>query len=855
MVRFDPRGIMKGSYNYALVAFSILIAVFASYTALALGSRVHAARGRFRLAWLAGGSVAMGIGIWSMHFVGMLAHRLPVPITYDVPLWLLSMAVAVGASLLALGVAGRPHVPRPALAGAALLMGGAIAGMHYVGMAAMRIPGRITYEPWLVAASIAVAVAAAGAALGLFLRTRGDDPRGGRSRKLGPALVMGAAIAGMHYTAMAAARFDLRPGSVSVPDDHVLRTEGLASGVIVGTLVLLGITLLGALVDRRVRARDAETEAVRRSEARFRSLVVASAQIVWTATPDGELVDDQPELAAYTGLPAERYRGWGWLDAVHPDDRYRVRDAWKQALREKQVLEMEYRLRRGDGEWRRVSVRAVPVLEEDGGVREWVGATTDVTERRRVEEGRDFIVEASRVLASSLDYEQTLRAVADLAVPLLADWCAVDVLTDDGELRRLAVQHTDPEKVRLVREIEARWPTPMDAPHGVPMVVRTGRPELVPHIPESLLQANAPDAEQLELVRRLGLRSYVCVPIMARGRVLGALSLVHAESGRAYDAADLAVAEELARRAAMAIDNARLFSETEEARHQLEQQTGELEEAQAEMEMAHDELQHAYEDLAERTREAERARQAADEANAAKSSFLATMSHELRTPLIAIAGYTQLLEMGIHGEITQPQREALEKIHRNQTHLLGLINDVLNFAKIEAGQVQYALEDVPLDATLAAVEALIEPQIRARDLAYRYRPGDGRATVRADRERMEQVVLNLLTNAVKFTDPGGRVELWWEAEGRWARIHVCDTGRGIPADKLEAIFEPFVQVDPALTRSAEGTGLGLAISRDLARAMRGDLAARSTVGEGSTFTLTLPLGDPVAAELSVEAAD
>jgi PAS domain S-box-containing protein len=847
---------MKGSYNIALVAFSILIAVLASYTALALSARVHASSGRFRLAWLAGGSVAMGIGIWSMHFVGMLAHRLPVPITYDVPLWLLSMGVAVGASALALWIAGHAALPRLALVGAGLLLGGAIAGMHYVGMAAMRIPGRIDYDPRLVTLSVVIAVAAAAAALGLFLRTRSDDSPRGRRLKIGAALVMGAAIAGMHYTAMAAARFTLLPGSMGVPDDHVLRTEGLAGGVIVGTLVVLGITLLSVLVDRRMRVRDAETEAVRRSEARFRSLVVASAQVVWTADPGGELQGTQPELASYTGLPAERYTGWGWLDAVHPDDRERVAADWKRALVDKLVFETELRLQRGDGVWRRMSVRSVPVPREDGGVREWVGAATDVTEQRRVQEGRDFVAEASRVLASSLDYEATLRAVAELAVPVLADWCAVDVLTEDGELRRLAVKHTDPEKIRLVGEIEARWPTRRDAPYGLANVIRTGQPELVPHIPDEMLTANAQGEEHLRLIRALGLRSYLCVPLVARANVLGALSLVHAESGRAYDAGDLALAEELARRAAVAIDNARLFSETEEARAQLEQQTGELEEAQAEMEMAHDELQQAYEDLAARTRDAEAAREAADEANAAKSSFLATMSHELRTPLNAIAGYTQLLDMGIHGPINGSQREALEKIHRNQAHLLGLINDVLNFAKIEAGQVRYTLDDVPLDATLAAVEALVEPQIRARRLAYRYRHGDGAATVRADRERLEQVVLNLLTNAIKFTEPGGRVEMAWEAEGRWARIHVADTGRGIPADKLDAVFEPFVQVDPALTRSTEGTGLGLAISRDLARAMRGDLTVRSTPGQGSVFTLTLPLGEPVSAVVAdQDAAD
>jgi signal transduction histidine kinase len=239
--------------------------------------------------------------------------------------------------------------------------------------------------------------------------------------------------------------------------------------------------------------------------------------------------------------------------------------------------------------------------------------------------------------------------------------------------------------------------------------------------------------------------------------------------------------------------------------------------------------------------EAERARAAADEANAAKSSFLATMSHELRTPLNAIAGYAQLMEMGIHGQVTPQQAEALAKIRRNQVHLLGLINDVLNFAKIEAGQVQYQIREQPLDEVLAAVEPLVEPQLRARGLAYLYHRGDGAVKVWADRERMEQIVLNLLTNAIKFTEPGGRVEMGWEVDGRAALIHVRDTGRGIPADKLDAIFEPFVQVDPALTRAAEGTGLGLAISRDLALAMNGDLRVASRPDVGSVFTLELPL--------------
>ncbi|HEX2077649.1 MAG TPA: ATP-binding protein [Longimicrobium sp.] len=837
---------MTGSYNAVLVAFSILIAVFASYTALALVPRVHAARGRIRAAWLVGGSAAAGIGVWSMHAVGMLAYRLPVPAAHDVPLSLLSLAVGVGAATLGLYAATRPAVSTGLAAGAAVVMGLVLAGMHYAGIAAVRIPGGVAYDPLLAAVAVVVAIAAAGVALRTFLRFR-DGGLGRRRRPTaGAALLLGLALAAVHYAAMASARFTLRSGVVPVGRDHVGGTEGVAAAVIVGTLALLAVALLSAMVDRRTRERT-ETEAVRRSEERFRSLVHASAQVVWTTSADGGIVEPQPLWAAFTGTPFEQYRGDGWLASVHPDDRERAGEEWRRALRERHVAELQYRLRRQDGEWRNVVVRAVPVMEEEGGVREWVGAVTDVTERTRAEETRAFLAEASRVLASSLDYQTTLRAVARLAVPTLADWCAVDVVTEDGEVERLSVEHVDPARVRLAREVAERWPTPRDAPLGVPHVIRTGQAEMMPDIPDELLVKSARDPEHLRVVRELGLRSYVCVPLTARGRVLGALTLVHAESGRRYGPADLALAEELARRAATAIDNARLYSETEEARQQLEQQTAELEEAQAEMELSHDELQQAYEDLAERTQEAERARQAADEANAAKSAFLATMSHELRTPLNAIAGYTQLLEMGIHGPVTEAQQEALEKIRRNQAHLLGLINDVLNFARIEAGQVKYEVADVPLDGTLAAVEALVEPQLTAKGLRYRYRGGDPSVTVRADRERMEQVVLNLLSNAVKFTGAGGEVELSWERDGGCARIHVRDTGRGIPPDKLEVIFEPFVQVDPTLTRSAEGTGLGLAISRDLARAMNGDITARSTPGQGSVFTLTLPLGEPVRA--------
>jgi PAS domain S-box-containing protein len=249
----------------------------------------------------------------------------------------------------------------------------------------------------------------------------------------------------------------------------------------------------------------------------------------------------------------------------------------------------------------------------------------------------------------------------------------------------------------------------------------------------------------------------------------------------------------------------------------------------------------AHAALLARTREMEQAREAAEEANRAKTQFLTTMSHELRTPLNAIGGYAQLMEIGVHGALTDGQRDALARITRSQRHLLRLINEVLNLARIESGHVDYEVEDVSIAAAVAAVVPMVEPQMGAGDLSFHSAIPDG-LTARADRDKVQQILINLLTNAVKFTPAGGSVRIDAHADdaGRRLFVRVTDTGIGIPADKIAGVFDPFVQVNTGLVRTAEGTGLGLAISRDLARGMQGELSAESALGRGSTFTLTLP---------------
>ena len=333
---------------------------------------------------------------------------------------------------------------------------------------------------------------------------------------------------------------------------------------------------------------------------------------------------------------------------------------------------------------------------------------------------------------------------------------------------------------------------PLDAPVPLAFVARTG---------ESLFLESAADweahfPELASLAAGVGHAANAVVPLAIERKPVGALGIAFRTS-RQLDSEDRALAAILARQCALALERARLY-------------------------------------------EAERAARAdADVANQMKTKFLATMSHEFRTPLNAIAGYSELLDLGIHGPLTPEQRTDLSRIQHNVRHLLGLVGDVLSLLKLESGRSDYRITDVGLEGVLEFLVEATAPQIAARKLRYEQHGGEA-LVVRADAEKLRQILLNLLSNAIKFTDDGGAVSVNCSATGDEVRVEVRDTGRGIPADQLERVFDPFVRVDQTLNRPTEGTGLGLAISRELARAMNGELSASSELGVGSTFTLVLP---------------
>ncbi len=557
-----------------------------------------------------------------------------------------------------------------------------------------------------------------------------------------------------------------------------------------------------------------------------------------------------------------------YLSLVHPDDRDDVRKRIEISYATREPFESEQRIIRSDGAIRLLQCRGRVITDASGAVLRMVGTCADITEQKQREERArrslreqaavaearaavqrfEFLARASDILDSSLDYELTLHNVAQMAVPAMADWCTVDLLADDGSLRRLVMVHTDPQRVRRAELIRDRYPGADEDTDPVRKAVKTLQPELISVAADDTDDSGLTEPFHLKLFRRFGLRSVIICPLASEGRALGAISFASAESGRRYEAIDLAHAQELARRAATAIERARLIDSVARANARLVQQAAELEaqsevlhQAVEEYEVANKALLRANEALAQKTEEAERARKAAELASHARSDFLSHVSHELRTPLNAMAGYTQLIELGVHGPITPQQTEAIRRIQKNQRYLLGLINDILNFVKLEGGQVRLDLEALRLADVLVDLELLVEPQARVRGVEFMLETPDRELMARADREKLDQVLLNLLSNAIKFTPPGGQIIVRCDADPGQVRLHVKDTGVGIPTEKLEGIFEPFVQLGaPARPLDSEGLGLGLAISRDLMTNMGGRLTVWSELGLGSTFTLVLP---------------
>lgn len=520
------------------------------------------------------------------------------------------------------------------------------------------------------------------------------------------------------------------------------------------------------------------------SERRYRTLIESNpqAQSIWTATPEGK-VTTASEWQAIIGDAAD--------DPVHPDDGPRVRAHWQECLRTGEHYEEELRIRTASGRYRWFASKASPVRDMRGRIREWAGIISDIHDRKRLEDNAAFINRASELLSSTLASHDVMRRFAQLCVPALGDWCAIH-LGSDEHYERLIAEHSDPARVAILDELDAH-PRPQPEHDAIAQVLLTGRSQLVESMPEEILRASM-NAEQFALVQRLGFFSWIITPMKARGRTVGTLTVVYGESRRRYSEADVPFVEELARRAANALDNARLF-------------------------------------------------ESAEEANRTKDEFLATLSHELRTPLTAILGWAEMLAMGAGDADTQ--RLAINTIRTSARVQGELIDDLLDLSGVVAGTLRLAIDDVDLGSIVQEAIAGARPAADAKGLHLELTNPDMHVIVRGDARRLRQVVWNLVNNGVKFTDRDGRVTITLTQTEHVASVTVTDTGRGIEPSFLPFVWDRFRQADSSTSRRYGGLGLGLAVVRHLVEMHGGTCHVESEgVGKGATFRVDLPIATP-----------
>jgi PAS domain S-box-containing protein len=722
----DPTLLATGHYDPALVALSVAVAIFASWMALHLTARLGQQRTRaLRIVGLITGSLSLGVGVWAMHFIGMLAFSV-CTVSYDPSITLWSLLPSVAASALALRVIGGREIRRWQLIGGGVAVGAGIGAMHYTGMAAMRRAAALRYDPLMFGLSIVVAVALAIAALWVRFRLR---------RTLISAVVMGVAIAGMHYTGMAAARFVGR-----VPAGTTTNAAFIALSI---AGITIAFTLLVTIVNGALRYRDMFRR-LRDREARLRALFATAA--------DGVVIFDAAGIIEDCNASAEQIFARTRAELLGHDLNSLITGC--VGLRTGEALVV-----RPDG-------ATLPIRLSIGQKQEqlelYVGLITDISERRAMEQ-------------ALRDSERQLRSLIG-NIPGISYRC---LLQDDWPPLFIsdAVE-------RLTGYPASDFVGPRATRRFVQLVHPDDRAQLKQSVDEAVAQSR-PYVVEYRLRHRDGRERYMwgsgCVVRDGQGQQ------------RFLDGVILDLTD----------------------RRQMEQ-------------------------------ELRAAKERAEQSAAARAAFLANMSHEIRTPMNAIIGFSDVL---LQGELTAEQRRHLATVSSSARALLRLLNEILDTAKLDKGLVELELRDFDLLQLIDEVTSTLGASARDKglELAVHYESALARR-FRGDALRIRQVLTNLINNAVKFTPRGG-VTLEVSSMNDQVHFSVRDTGIGIAPERLEAIFDPFTQADPSMSRRYGGTGLGTTISKQLVELMDGSIWVESTLGQGSCFHVLLPL--PVA-EASLE---
>jgi len=780
-----------GSYNYALVALSVLIAIFASYAALDLAGRVTAAGGWTRAVWLLGGAGAMGTGIWSMHYIGMLAFILPIPVAYHWSTVLMSLLAAILASVIALYVVSRRKMSASQAVAGSALMGAGIASMHYIGMAAMRLPAICHFNAFLVVLSVVFAVLISLAALWITFHFR-DEKTGIGREKLAGAVVMGAAIPVMHYTGMAAASFT--PSGMPADLSHAVSISTLGTaGIAAVTFIVLGLALLTSWVDRRfaVQTLELQEKKLQRSEA-----YLAEAQRLshtgsfgWRPS-SGEIVWSEETFRIFQYDRAMTPTVELILQRVHPEDLKLVKQTIERASRDGKNFEHEYRLLMPDGSVKHLHVVAHALSDEAGRV-EFVGAVMDVTERKRAEALRDGESRILEMTARDAPLEETLEklvlAVESQFAGLL---CSVLLLDEDGRHIRHGAAPSLPELYS--KAIDGLSIGPKAGSCGTAMYRR--EPVVVSDILEDPLW------EQYRSVAEpFGLRACWSTPILAHsGKALGSFAMYYREPRGPTPPETRALQ--------MATHLAGIAIERKLAREERER------------------LRQAQADLARISR-----------VNT-MGELTASLAHEVNQPIAAAVtdANTCLRWLARDHLDVEEAREAAARIVKDSTRAAEIVSRTrLLFKK---GVPQW--ESVDVNEIIRDIIALMRSEVTQQSISVCTELAEDIPQITGDRVQLQQVVMNLILNSIDaMKDVGGTRELVIcsrQTEDGQLMVSVRDTGVGLPPQQADQIFNAF------FTTKTHGTGMGLRISRSIVESHGGRLWAGDNSPRGASFYLTLP---------------
>jgi PAS domain S-box-containing protein len=804
--------VLLSHHDLGLVFLSVAIAIVASFTALSLSGRVAIATGQSRRFWLSGGAIAMGMGIWAMHFIAMLAYNLPITITYDLWTVLLSMAVAVIASGVALFVVSHKFGLAQLIVGGSV-MGLSIAAMHYTGMAAMHLAATPEYDFKLVVLSLAIAIGASLVALKLAFRLQSITTDRGRWQ-VGGAIVMGFAIAGMHYTAMAAVSFRRNQQLVGVAD-KVINNTLLGIAVAVATLVVLTLALLSSMFDQRLSAETARAEALRQSEERFRSLVQNASDIIAVISADGRVTYTSASIARILGYQPD---AWHHLfDFVLHEDQAIAEDLLVRSKNHPNVnISAEFRLQTVHKQERYFEVIVTNLLG-DPAVAGIVATYRDITERQQAakfqlqQTERELLVaEITRRIRQSLDLATILETtVAEVQQFLQAE--------------RVFIYRFEPDwsGTVVVESVAPQWQSIAgknikDTFFSDPAnreLYRQGKIQVVDDVYTARLNPCHTD-----LLAQLQVRANLVVSILKEEQLWGLLVANHCSKPRQWQQLEINLLQQLATQVAIAIQQSELY---QQAQTEL-----------AERKRAEAEIIHLNADLRNRAAELETA-------NKELEAFSYSVSHDLRAPLRAINGFSRILLQDCAPQLTPDAQRYLQLVQDNAQQMGCLIDDLLTFSRLSRSPLKKQL--VQPTAIVRQVLRNLTQQNRQTEITIEELP-----MCEADPNLLKQVWVNLLSNAFKYTSKNAvaQINIGYLQEisdvSVLTRHHVYfikDNGVGFDMQYAHKLFGVFQRLHRA--EEYEGTGVGLAIVQRIIHRHGGRIWAEAEVDQGATFYFTL----------------